>query len=212
MTYLACSSSRDTDHVTNISIVIGQQLPPYLLTATPKWRGLLLQRRTVFRLISRKINAVLFICSVVIFINSPSEEAVATKMAHMAYQNGCEPERFETENSNGDITTPSDDIDEHVTYGDIGDMDFSGMETPADTAFARTKREEEVVLRCIQQARAIGSPTVDLSGKHLMAIPDELMQMEGLEVLSLSLSPLLLLVLLPSKLCTHNLWIYRYTQ
>ena len=109
-------------------------------------------------------------------------------MAHVAYQNGCEPERFETENSNGDITTPSDDIDEHVTYGDIGDTDFSGMETPADTAFARTKREEEVVLRCIQQARAIGSPTVDLSGKHLMAIPDELMQMEGLEVLSLPLS------------------------
>jgi hypothetical protein len=55
-------------------------------------------------------------------------------------------------------------------------------ETPADTAFARTKREEEAVLNCIEQARAIGSKTLDLNGKHLLAVPDELMQMEELEV------------------------------
>nr|KAG5687525.1 hypothetical protein BaRGS_034581 [Batillaria attramentaria] len=75
---------------------------------------------------------------------------------------------------------------DHNFWDGGGDRVDSRMETPADTAFARTKRQEQIVLSLIQQAKALGSPTVDLSGKHLMAIPDELLQMEDLEYLYLS--------------------------
>ena len=111
-------------------------------------------------------------------------------MASVTFQNSfTEASRFDREN--GDmLSTPDPDTAEwdYLASDGNGDRAFSRMETPADTAFARTKREEESVLRSIQQARAIASPTVDLSGKHLMAIPDELMQMEDVEVRPLSLS------------------------
>ncbi|KAL8592142.1 hypothetical protein ACOMHN_033513 [Nucella lapillus] len=113
-------------------------------------------------------------------------------MAHVTFQNGAEPFYFEQENQNGELSERQHDIDIEGDFNNFGsenemheDGAFYRMETPADTAFARTKREEEAVLQCIKQARAIGSPTVDLSGKRLMAVPDELMQMEELESLYL---------------------------
>ncbi|KAK7109701.1 leucine-rich repeat-containing protein 27-like isoform X2 [Littorina saxatilis] len=108
-------------------------------------------------------------------------------MAHVAFQNGGELERFDMDLDQVDDSahTPDFDVGEQTMFGDLGQRAFSGTETPADTAFARTKREEELVLQCILQAQALGAPTVDLSGKHLMAIPDELMQMEGVEYLYL---------------------------
>lgn len=80
--------------------------------------------------------------------------------------------------------TPSSDYDssELDVCDEQEESADSRTETPADTAFARTKREEEAVLTCIQQASALNSPSVDLSGKRLLAIPDELLIMGNLEV------------------------------
>ncbi|KAK7465170.1 hypothetical protein BaRGS_00037660 [Batillaria attramentaria] len=96
---------------------------------------------------------------------------------------------FEAECMDIDMAPPSEADEtemDHNFWDGGGDRVDSRMETPADTAFARTKRQEQIVLSLIQQAKALGSPTVDLSGKHLMAIPDELLQMEDLEYLYLS--------------------------
>ncbi|XP_025096708.1 leucine-rich repeat-containing protein 27-like isoform X2 [Pomacea canaliculata] len=83
--------------------------------------------------------------------------------------------------------TPSSDYDssELDVCDEQEESADSRTETPADTAFARTKREEEAVLTCIQQASALNSPSVDLSGKRLLAIPDELLIMGNLEYLYL---------------------------
>ncbi|XP_076436909.1 uncharacterized protein LOC143276282 isoform X2 [Babylonia areolata] len=107
------------------------------------------------------------------------------RMAHVTFQNGAEVTCFEQENGDHEHTMDMEGDFSNFANETPEDGPFDRMETPADTAFARTKREEEAVLRCIQQSRAIGSTTVDLNGKRLMAIPDELMQMEELEYLYL---------------------------
>ena len=55
-------------------------------------------------------------------------------------------------------------------------------ETPADVAFARTRRQQQAVIDGIQKTKELGSTSIDLSQTQLQAFPDDLLELTNLEV------------------------------
>lgn len=58
-------------------------------------------------------------------------------------------------------------------------------ETPTERGLAKTKAAEELILKIIGQAKALGSNTLDLGEKGIRQIPEELLQLSQLEYLYL---------------------------
>ncbi|XP_033756545.1 leucine-rich repeat-containing protein 27-like isoform X3 [Pecten maximus] len=61
----------------------------------------------------------------------------------------------------------------------------SGAGTPTERGLAKTKREEDIILKTIETTKALGSNTLDLCHKGLLQIPHELLELSHLEYLYL---------------------------
>lgn len=58
----------------------------------------------------------------------------------------------------------------------------SGADSPTERGIAKTKKQEEIILRLIEEAAALGTNTLDLSNKKMRQIPSEIMEMPQIEV------------------------------
>ena len=58
----------------------------------------------------------------------------------------------------------------------------SGTDSPTERGIAKTRKQEEIILRLIQQACALGTNTLDLSNKKMRQFPSEILEMPQLEV------------------------------
>lgn len=66
------------------------------------------------------------------------------------------------------------------------DIDLESREdSPSVRALAKTRQQEEEVLQIIRQVDALGANTLDLSNKGLLHLPEEVLELKGLEVLQL---------------------------
>ncbi|OWF51769.1 leucine-rich repeat-containing protein 27-like isoform X3 [Mizuhopecten yessoensis] len=61
----------------------------------------------------------------------------------------------------------------------------SGAGTPTERGLAKTKREEDIILKTIEATKALGSNTLDLCHKGLLQIPHEIWELSNLEYLYL---------------------------
>ncbi|XP_060082531.1 leucine-rich repeat-containing protein 27-like [Ylistrum balloti] len=61
----------------------------------------------------------------------------------------------------------------------------SGAGTPTERGLAKTKREENIILKTIETTKALGSNTLDLCHKGLLQIPHEILELSNLEYLYL---------------------------
>lgn len=58
----------------------------------------------------------------------------------------------------------------------------SGSDSPTERGIAKTKKQEEHILRLIEEATALGTNTLDLSHKGMRQFPSEILEMPQLEV------------------------------
>ncbi|XP_045189207.2 leucine-rich repeat-containing protein 27-like isoform X12 [Mercenaria mercenaria] len=61
----------------------------------------------------------------------------------------------------------------------------SGTDSPTERGIAKTKKQEDVILRSIEEAARLGTNTLDLSHKKMRQIPSEIMEMPQIEYLYL---------------------------
>ncbi|XP_069139584.1 leucine-rich repeat-containing protein 27-like isoform X4 [Argopecten irradians] len=61
----------------------------------------------------------------------------------------------------------------------------SGAGTPTERGLAKSKREEDIILKTIETTKALGSNTLDLCHKGLLQIPHEILELSHLEYLYL---------------------------
>jgi hypothetical protein len=61
----------------------------------------------------------------------------------------------------------------------------SGADSPTERGIAKTKKQEETILRLIEEAAALGTNTLDLSNKKMRQIPSEILEMPQIEVILL---------------------------
>ncbi|XP_060599495.1 leucine-rich repeat-containing protein 27-like isoform X10 [Ruditapes philippinarum] len=59
----------------------------------------------------------------------------------------------------------------------------SGADSPTERGIAKTKKQEETILRLIEEAAALGTNTLDLSNKKMRQIPSEILEMPQIEYL-----------------------------
>lgn len=64
----------------------------------------------------------------------------------------------------------------------------SGADSPTERGIAKTRKQEEYILRLIQEASALGTNTLDLSHKGMRQFPSEILEMPQLEVCTISVS------------------------
>ncbi|XP_061180067.1 leucine-rich repeat-containing protein 27-like isoform X4 [Saccostrea echinata] len=60
-----------------------------------------------------------------------------------------------------------------------------GLDSPTERGVAKTKKEEDLILKIIKQTKALGSNTLELCDKGLLQIPRELLELNNLEYLYL---------------------------
>ncbi|XP_046556441.1 leucine-rich repeat-containing protein 27-like [Haliotis rubra] len=66
------------------------------------------------------------------------------------------------------------------------DIDLESRDdSPSVRALAKTRQQEEEVLQIIRQVEALGANTLDLSNKGLLHLPEEVLELKGLEYLYL---------------------------
>ena len=58
----------------------------------------------------------------------------------------------------------------------------SGADSPTERGIAKTRKQEEHILRLIREASALGTNTLDLSHKKMRQFPSEILEMPQLEV------------------------------
>lgn len=58
----------------------------------------------------------------------------------------------------------------------------SGADSPTERGIAKTRKQEEHILRLIEEASALGTNTLDLSNKKMRQFPSEILEMPQLEV------------------------------
>ena len=58
----------------------------------------------------------------------------------------------------------------------------SGSDSPTERGIARSKKQENVILKLIDDACALGSNTLDLSCKGIRQFPSEILEMPQIEV------------------------------
>ncbi|KAL4231471.1 hypothetical protein ACF0H5_009048 [Mactra antiquata] len=61
----------------------------------------------------------------------------------------------------------------------------SGTDSPTERGLARTKKQEQLIIKVISEASALGSNTLDLSHKKMRQFPSEILEMPQLEYLYL---------------------------
>ncbi|XP_012945974.1 leucine-rich repeat-containing protein 27 isoform X2 [Aplysia californica] len=89
--------------------------------------------------------------------------------------------------SNFNLSREASDVDDAELYplmNGTGAGSDDG-ETPADVPFAKTKREEEMILQLIANTKVMKSTSLDLSQKNLQTLPDELLELSHIEYMYL---------------------------
>ena len=83
-----------------------------------------------------------------------------------------------------DDSVSSDTADSEIERIQTNSPDASlhGTCTPGDRGLARTRKEEDIILRTIETAKALGSNTLDLCNKGLRLLPEEVFELQHLEV------------------------------
>ncbi|KAL3863250.1 hypothetical protein ACJMK2_005015 [Sinanodonta woodiana] len=85
-----------------------------------------------------------------------------------------------TESENGDSTSSElERLNENISPTP------SRGDTPTERGIARTKRQEDKILKTIEQTKALGANTLDLSNQGLLIVPSELLELTNLEHLYL---------------------------
>lgn len=90
-------------------------------------------------------------------------------------------ERKDDDNSCSD-ESESSEIERLGTATPIGYNESLPAETPTERGIAKTKSTEELILKIIAQSKALGSNTLDLGGKGVRRIPEEMLELSQLEV------------------------------
>lgn len=62
------------------------------------------------------------------------------------------------------------------------DLYSPGLDSPTERGVAKTKKDEDLILKIIKQTRTLGSNTLELCDKKMLQIPRELLEMNNLEV------------------------------
>lgn len=65
------------------------------------------------------------------------------------------------------------------------DLYSPGLDSPTERGVAKTKKDEDLILKIIKQTRTLGSNTLELCDKKMLQIPRELLEMNNLEYLYL---------------------------
>ncbi|RUS77823.1 hypothetical protein EGW08_014416 [Elysia chlorotica] len=73
----------------------------------------------------------------------------------------------------------------HLADNSASDDGNDFPETPADVAFARTRKQQQAVVDVIQKTKESGSTSIDLSQMKLQAFPDDLLELTNLEFIYL---------------------------
>ena len=58
----------------------------------------------------------------------------------------------------------------------------SGIDSPTERGIAKNKKSEDLILKLIHEANALGTNTLDLSHKGMRQFPSEILEMPQLEV------------------------------
>lgn len=76
-----------------------------------------------------------------------------------------------------------DNVDES-SESEIDRLDLysPGLDSPTERGVAKTKKDEDLILKIIKQTRTLGSNTLELCDKKMLQIPRELLEMNNLEV------------------------------
>ncbi|XP_062609001.1 leucine-rich repeat-containing protein 27-like isoform X4 [Saccostrea cucullata] len=101
-----------------------------------------------------------------------------------------------TDNMQADMETLDElpDIDKLDLEGNDGSCESEidrlelyspGLDSPTERGVAKTKKEEDLILKIIKQTKALGSNTLELCNKGLLQIPRELLELNNLEYLYL---------------------------
>ncbi|XP_065924234.1 leucine-rich repeat-containing protein 27 isoform X7 [Magallana gigas] len=79
-----------------------------------------------------------------------------------------------------------DNVDES-SESEIDRLDLysPGLDSPTERGVAKTKKDEDLILKIIKQTRTLGSNTLELCDKKMLQIPRELLEMNNLEYLYL---------------------------
>ena len=97
-------------------------------------------------------------------------------------------------NSQSEMANPVDhpDIDtldigdknEESSESEIERLDLCspGLDSPTERGVAKTKKEEDFILKIIRQTKTLGSNTLELCDKGMIQIPRELLDLNNLEV------------------------------
>lgn len=59
----------------------------------------------------------------------------------------------------------------------------SGSDSPTERGIAKTRKEEDIILKLIKEANVLGSNTLDLSHKGMRQFPSEILEMPQIEVI-----------------------------
>lgn len=102
-------------------------------------------------------------------------------MTHVYEDN--EEETFEEENGEQKSVSDESESSEIERLGTATPVENGiPLETPTERGIAKTKQLEDAIFKIIAQTKALGSNTLDLSGKGVRQIPDELLELSHLEV------------------------------
>lgn len=102
-------------------------------------------------------------------------------MTHVYEENG--EDTFVVENDEQDSVSNESESSEIERLGTATPVENGiPLETPTERGVAKTKKLEDIIFRIIAQAKALGSNTVDLCGKGVRQIPEELLELSHLEV------------------------------
>jgi len=58
----------------------------------------------------------------------------------------------------------------------------TGRDSPPERGLAKTKKQENIILKTIEKTNALGSNTLDLGNKGLLQMPYEVLELSNLEV------------------------------
>lgn len=108
------------------------------------------------------------------------------------------------------------DKNEESSESEIERLDLCspGLDSPTERGVAKTKKEEDFILKIIRQTKTLGSNTLELCDKGMIQIPRELLDLNNLEVIHIHLIAACINMLAPLSECfcsvsTQILKLYR---
>jgi len=98
-------------------------------------------------------------------------------------QNGVESKSDELNDNNTELS----DVEDEELFPLMNDRlsDDGHGETPADVSFAKTKRQEVMILNIISNTKGSGDTSLDLSQKNLQSLPEEMFELSHIEYMYL---------------------------